>query len=312
MKKKHATLALCALLLLSGCAGGKNYAYVNGEPVSQAAYDSQHRLYLGMATQQFDIDNMAKRSVITDSLIRQDLAAHKVEITKDRVQKDYEDFLKIVGGVQGYQEMLKRLNVTDDDYKKALEALTASNLHREMYNKEHEPSEEEMKKYYEENKTSLDTVTASHILVDTEDEAKSVKERLDKGEDFATVAKEVSKDPGSAQNGGSLGESSPTQYVQEFADAVSKLQVGQISDPVKTQYGYHIIRLDAKKEGLEAHKEQIASALNSQKYQEYLDELLKKADVKISGEESSQASSQQDTSTEDSAADTQTSQASEN
>jgi peptidyl-prolyl cis-trans isomerase C len=89
-------------------------------------------------------------------------------------------------------------------------------------------------------------VHARHILVPTEDEAKAIENELKKGADFATLAKEKSKDPGAAE-GGDLGYFTKDQMVPEFADVAFKLDKGQISDPVKTQFGWHIIKVEDKR-----------------------------------------------------------------
>ena len=89
-------------------------------------------------------------------------------------------------------------------------------------------------------------VHARHILVPTEDEAKAVLAELKKGADFAALAKEKSKDPGAAE-GGDLGYFTKEQMVPEFAEVAFKLDKGQISDPVKTQFGWHIIKVEDKR-----------------------------------------------------------------
>jgi peptidyl-prolyl cis-trans isomerase C len=89
-------------------------------------------------------------------------------------------------------------------------------------------------------------VHARHILVPTEDEAKAIEAELKKGADFAALAKEKSKDPGAAE-GGDLGYFTKDQMVPEFADVAFKLDKGQISDPVKTQFGWHIIKVEDKR-----------------------------------------------------------------
>jgi peptidyl-prolyl cis-trans isomerase C len=89
-------------------------------------------------------------------------------------------------------------------------------------------------------------VHARHILVPTEDEAKAILVQLKGGADFATLAKEKSKDPGAAE-GGDLGYFTKDQMVPEFADVAFKLDKGQLSDPVKTQFGWHIIKVEDKR-----------------------------------------------------------------
>lgn len=109
---------------------------------------------------------------------------------------------------------------------------------------------EAARKLYEETLKSLppeEEVNARHILVEDEAQAKAVAERLKKGEDFAKVAAEISKDPGSGKEGGSLGWFSKERMVPEFAEAAFKLEKGQVSEPVKSQFGWHIIRLEDRR-----------------------------------------------------------------
>jgi len=89
-------------------------------------------------------------------------------------------------------------------------------------------------------------VHARHILVPTEAEAKDIEDQLKKGADFATLAKEKSKDPGAA-DGGDLGYFTKEQMVPEFSEAAFKLEKGQISDPIHTQFGWHIIKVEDKR-----------------------------------------------------------------
>jgi peptidyl-prolyl cis-trans isomerase C len=111
-------------------------------------------------------------------------------------------------------------------------------------------SEDSMKKVYDDAiKTAAkeQEVHARHILVPTEDEAKAVKAQLDKGADFAALAKEKSKDPGAA-DGGDLGFFTKDQMVPEFSAVAFALEPGKISDPVKSQFGWHVIKVEEKRE----------------------------------------------------------------
>jgi peptidyl-prolyl cis-trans isomerase C len=110
-------------------------------------------------------------------------------------------------------------------------------------------TDDAMHKLYDEaikQTPSEQEVHARHILVATEGEAKDIEAQLKNGADFATLAKEKSKDPGAA-DGGDLGYFTKDQMVPEFADAAFKLEKGQISDPVKTQFGWHIIKVEDKR-----------------------------------------------------------------
>jgi len=107
-----------------------------------------------------------------------------------------------------------------------------------------------MKKVYQEAVKQMGEekeVHARHILVENEADAKAILADLKKGGDFAAIAKEKSKDPGSKENGGDLGYFSKDQMVPEFAEVAFKLDKGQLSDPVKTQFGWHVLRVEDKR-----------------------------------------------------------------
>jgi peptidyl-prolyl cis-trans isomerase C len=110
-------------------------------------------------------------------------------------------------------------------------------------------TDDAMKKVYEEASKQIageQEVHARHILVETEDDAKAVKAELDKGADFAELAKKKSKDPG-ASDGGDLGFFTKEQMVPEFSAVAFTLEPGKISDPVKSQFGWHIIKVEEKR-----------------------------------------------------------------
>jgi peptidyl-prolyl cis-trans isomerase C len=122
-----------------------------------------------------------------------------------------------------------------------------------------------------------------HILVETEDQAKAIIAKLKAGTKFEELAKQ-SKDPGSAANGGDLDWATPASFVKPFSDAMVALKKGDITEtPVKTQFGYHVIRLDdirpAKVPTLEEVKPQITEALQQRKLQAYQEDLRKKAKI---------------------------------
>jgi peptidyl-prolyl cis-trans isomerase C len=126
-------------------------------------------------------------------------------------------------------------------------------------------------------------VRAAHILVKTKDEAEKVEQRLKKGEDFAKVAKEVSKDPGSAPDGGELGFFTKDQMVPEFAKVAFAQKDGQVSQPVKTQFGWHIIKTEEKRTKplptLDQVRSQIGEYLKRRAQQEAVENLRKGAKI---------------------------------
>jgi peptidyl-prolyl cis-trans isomerase C len=126
-------------------------------------------------------------------------------------------------------------------------------------------SDEAMKKVYEEASkqiTGEQEVHARHILVETEDQAKAVEEELKKGADFAELAKKKSKDPG-ASDGGDLGFFTKDQMVPEFSAVAFSLEPGKVSDPVKTQFGWHVIKVEEKRNRKAPDFDQVKSQIET-------------------------------------------------
>jgi peptidyl-prolyl cis-trans isomerase C len=147
-------------------------------------------------------------------------------------------------------------------------------------------TEDAAKKIYDEKIATMkpqQEIHARHILVATEDEAKKVVERLKNGEDFATVAKEVSKDAGA--EGGDLGFFTRGQMLKPFEDAAFALDVGQISAPVQTQFGWHIIKVEEKRDQplptFDQVKGTIMGQLVQQKAQDVVSGLRDKAKIDV-------------------------------
>ena len=147
-------------------------------------------------------------------------------------------------------------------------------------------SDDAAKKIFDEKIGSVkpeQEIHARHILVSTEDEAKKVAERLKNGEDFATVAKEVSKDTNA--EGGDLGFFTRGQMLKPFEDAAFALDVGQISAPVQTQFGWHIIKVEEKRDQklptFDQVKEAIKAQLVQQKAQEVVTGLRDAAKIEV-------------------------------
>jgi peptidyl-prolyl cis-trans isomerase C len=126
-------------------------------------------------------------------------------------------------------------------------------------------------------------VHARHILVVSEDEAKAILAQLKGGADFVALAKEKSKDPGSAESGGDLGYFTKEQMVPEFAEVAFKLGKGQLSDPVKTQFGWHIIKVEDRRTKptptFEQVKPQIENYIAHRAQAELVENLRKSANV---------------------------------
>jgi peptidyl-prolyl cis-trans isomerase C len=147
-------------------------------------------------------------------------------------------------------------------------------------------SDAALKKYYDEQIGQIkpvEEVRARHILVEGEDDAKKIAARIKGGEDFAKVAKEVSKDPGSGAEGGDLGFFTKDRMVPEFAETAFAMKAGDISAPVKSQFGWHIIKLEERRQKplppFAEVKDRIAQALAGKAQADFLQQLRAAAKI---------------------------------
>jgi peptidyl-prolyl cis-trans isomerase C len=166
--------------------------------------------------------------------------------------------------------------VTNIYKEKYLESIAANGVNKE-----------EIDKIYEDlvsKATGSKQYKVKHILTKTEDEAKKAKTRL-KSEKFEDVAKEVSVDKLSAANGGDLGFIFPAEFVEEFANKVKELKNGEVSSPVKTQFGWHIIKVEDSKDAeilpLEEAKPRIEKQLGTKAVKEHIDGLSQGLEVQL-------------------------------
>jgi peptidyl-prolyl cis-trans isomerase C len=187
------------------------------------------------------------------------------------------------------QEAQKRGLDATEDFKAQMELARQTLLIRELfteYQKSNPVTDAEIKAEYDKfaAQNGGKEYKARHILVEKEDEAKAIIASLKKGAKFDEIAKKQSKDPGSGANGGDLDWANANSYVPEFSGALVKLNKGQYTEtPVKSQFGYHIIRLDdvrtAQLPKLEDVKPQIAQKLGQDKMGKFQEELRAKAKV---------------------------------
>lgn len=195
-----------------------------------------------------------------------------------------------------YKEAMKKGFDKSPEFNKKMEDFKKLTLVSEVFEKEimakSTVSDQDIRDYYDKNKDSFVMATeikASHILVKTEEEAQKVLARLKKGEKFEAIAKAVSLDTASARNGGDVGFFKKGQMVPEFERAAASLKVGDISIPVKTQFGYHIIKVTDKKTGspveFEKVRDLISQKLSGEKQKEafesYIAELKKTYKVEL-------------------------------
>ncbi|WIV19283.1 peptidylprolyl isomerase [Paenibacillus polygoni] len=160
-------------------------------------------------------------------------------------------------GDEQWKAMLENYELTEADIKNYMARVLTI-----VKDKSPKVTEEELKAQYDASPEQFITATVRHVLIsfqdpETQEEraegealkiAKEVKAKLDKGEDFAAVAKKYSEDPGSAENGGLYEDTPIVSWVEAFKEAAKTLEINKISDPVETDYGYHIIKVEKRTE----------------------------------------------------------------
>ena len=185
-----------------------------------------------------------------------------------------------MGGQEQYEEFLKQQNITDDFIKDSIKKDYKQQKLEEAFYKDNKVTEEEIKDFYDANKERLIKYSLSQIMADNEEDAKKLYDKLEAGEDFAELAKNESSDTYSAANGGNMGEVQASTMPEEFLNAVSATEIGSYSKVFKSDMGYHIVKVDDKKDQLEDLKTEIEQTLKSQKFIEYMKDLRANADVK--------------------------------
>jgi peptidyl-prolyl cis-trans isomerase C len=192
------------------------------------------------------------------------------------------------------QEAERKGIAANPNYRAQMELARQSILIRELfedYSKKNPVTDAEVKADYDKFKAQASGTEyrASHILVEKEDEAKALIAQIKGGAKFADLAKKNSKDPGSGEKGGDLDFAKPDAYVPEFGQAMAKLKKGEMTqEPVKSQFGYHIIRLDDTREAqfpsFDDVKAQLRQRMEQAKVQKYQEDLrtAAKTDYKFS------------------------------
>lgn len=210
-------------------------------------------------------------ALITDKIIELEAKKHDIEVSDAEIDEELQNLMESYGGEESFKEAIATNGVTISDVKADIATYLKS---KKMIEPRISISDDEMKTYFEENKDSFaqpEQIEASHILVETEKLAKEIKTKIDNGEDFSELAKEYSTDTASKDDGGNLGYFSSGTMVAEFEEVAFSLEKGEISEPVKTDYGYHIIKLTGKKAAKEANyeenKEKVEEALFDEKVQ---------------------------------------------
>ena len=238
-------------------ADANTFATVNGKAIPKVRADA---LIAGQAAQG-QPDSPELRKAVTEELVRREV------LTQEALKKGFDKKPEVQG-----QMDLARQGVLIGAYLND-------------YVKTHPVTEDQIKKEYAEITAKLGSkeYKARHVLVETEEAAKAIIEKLKKGEKIDDLAKD-SKDPGSKDRGGDLGWANPASFVPPFSAAMTKLEKGKFTEaPVKSDFGWHVILLEDTRElklpGIDEAKGQIGQQLTQRLVQKHIDELRAKAKV---------------------------------
>ncbi|MBI0328179.1 peptidylprolyl isomerase [Burkholderia plantarii] len=255
---KSPRLWVAAAALVAAPAFAQNVAVVNGTPIPKSRVDAM----VAQLVQQGQQDSEQLRKMVSQELVNR-------EILMQEAVKE---------GVPNRPEVKQQVAIAQQTV--VLRALI------EDFVKKNTPSDADIKARYDELTKSAagNEYHLHHILVDNEQQAKDLIAKIKGGAKFEDLAKQYSKDPGSAKNGGDLDWADPKSFVPEFANAATHLQKGQMTDtPVKTQFGWHIIRVDDVRPvappPLEQVKAQISQQLVQQKLQAFEEKLRAQAKI---------------------------------
>ena len=269
MKKTVLALTLATSLGVAACSDSNEIVVTStiGDLTQEDFYEEMKKL----AGTQF-LEQIVIEKVLND----------KYEVSKEDVDAEFEEVKAQFG--DEFQNALKESGLTED-------TLRSNIKFNQLRNKAIADSitDEDIKAYYDQASMEL---KARHILVKDEETANEVIEKLNAGEDFATLAKELSEDTGSAENGGDLDWFTVGKMVTEFNDAAYALEINEISKPVKSQFGYHIIQVTDKREiedfgTLEEKKDAIKETLianaqaSSAYWQTVVADLVKEAKIEV-------------------------------
>lgn len=310
-----ATLTL--LLLVAGC-GGKVVATVNGENITQQELDKEVDMYkAGLENQGADfsgeegkeiMDRLRQdvlKQLIDETLLLQQVEKRSLEPSSEEVQKEIKKIRDNFETEGEYKKFLAANGVNEPQLSDYVEKQLAVQKLVDEVTADVKVTDQEVKQYYQENEenfTQPEERKVRHILigsegsgmdtersqVDAKIEAERLLQKIEQGTDFSQLAKEYSEDPGTKDNGGLLTITRGGGFVQEFEDAAFNLAEGEVSpSPVKTQYGYHIIKVEeiipSEVQSLEAVKDQIKTSLEDTRrageFTDYVEDLRKEAKI---------------------------------
>lgn len=277
-------IVLVAVVIFPVNAKSKTLATVNGTDITESNLFTTMQEYYGDS-----VVNILDR-MISEEVVNQEAKAKNVSVT-DKDRADEIAAMKLdYGSEENFQGFLAQYGMTEDDLKKELEL---SVLVRLLLQSDVAVTDEQVQAYFDENKATLggsaEQVRASHILVTDKAVADDILAQLKGGADFAKLAAENNPDS-TAQTGGDLGFFTRDAMIPAFSEAAFALEVDELSEPVQTDYGYHIIKKTGYTPATEVEFDTVKDAIKVKLINEsiytnnstYVEDLKAKAKIKNS------------------------------
>lgn len=300
-KKINMMIVLIILTLtLSGCIETKEglLAKVDGEEITEDQLNNEYEVLKNIYTKQFGEDAMTQKGedgrsreeilkeqilekIIMEMVIEKESEDIDIAVSDEEIEGKVEEYIVMTGGEEKFNEFLDSNDLTRDYFIENLRKEILVSKHKEYFISKTEVSDEEAKDFFEKNKENLEVIRASHILLKTEDQANQVLDKINTGEVFEELAKELSLDKASALLGGDLGYFTKGSRIAGFEDVAFGLEEDELSDVVETEVGYHIIKLTDRKDTIEELEDEIKMVLKEEKYKEEKNRLKEKSKIKI-------------------------------
>lgn len=230
------------------------------------------------------IEEIALEQLILDKVLTYEANLANVSVSDEDVKTEYDRVMAEYTETEDFNDYLKKYNLTEESYKNNIKNQMLINAFLKLKADEiikNNPDKVALKEFYEKNIDLLKQVRASHILVDTEEAALNVKKQLDEGAIFEELAMDIST-CSSSTAGGDLGYFTSSEMVAEFSNAAFSMEIGQISDPVKSEYGYHIIKLvDIRDSFDKADQEKVLEQYRILSYNKMLSDYLDNSVIKM-------------------------------
>lgn len=310
-KKWGVTAMLALALALTGCGNDKKdndegaagndqktVAVYEGGTITEkefAAYEGASRLFNPYYDQLLQMDPTFRESVLKQKIAietiyekaSEDIKKQEQDVSEEDFKSFKEGMTTSVGGEEQWDELLKGLSIDEDDLK---DYIVKSNTVRSHFLSQADDAAKQKKYEQMAAEHQFDVASVRHILIATKDSAtqevlrtmeealaraNEVKQKLDEGADFATLVTEYSDDPGSKNSGGLYENANVNNWVEGFKDAALTLPLNTVSDPVETEYGYHVMRVEKREtQPYDQVKDAVESSVIQDQFGSYMDNEL--------------------------------------